>query len=383
MERVIEKMFARCFTDKKWKQAIGVALESRRLDKVRDAIESSNDQVEENLGYTFTIAQDIVKSKKFRTDVLRILVLIYQKKIDSGDFDHYKIAKCQFYLNMPESTAAMLEKLCKIQVGNAYLDAYQIAFDICDKENQTYQREILELITKTMANYEGEDDDIRNTRERLNQLVTILKGEIRDRLYLQFLKKNNYMDPQLIVTIKKAIGPKSSILHGATIWANGMMNAYTTNDTFLNDNLSWVAQATNWNRFNATASLGIIHGGNKKDAEKVLEPYFSGAASAEQRHSPYTTAGAYFAYGLIHQNQYSPELVKYFLDGYSNSAQNEAVQHGVSLGLGLVGMATQNQDIFNELKQVLYKNADSAIIGEAAAYGMGLVMVGAADQESI
>ena len=161
------------------------------------------------------------------------------------------------------------------------------------------------------------------------------------------------------------------------------MNAYTTNDTFLKDNLAWVGQATNWNRFNATASLGLIHGGNKKDALTILNPYFSGAASAEQQNSPYTTAGAYFAYGLIHQNQYSQELVNYFLDGYRNSGQNEAVQHGVSLGLGLVGMATKNQDIFNELKQVLYNNADSAIIGEAAAYGMGLVMVGAADQESI
>lgn len=100
------------------------------------------------MGYTFTIAQDIVKSKKFRTDVLRILVMIYQRKIDSGDFDHYKIAKCQFYLNMPESTATMLEKLAKIQEGNSYLDAYQIAFDICDKENQSYQKEVLDLITK-------------------------------------------------------------------------------------------------------------------------------------------------------------------------------------------------------------------------------------------
>ena len=57
--------------------------------------------------------------------------------------------------------------------------------------------------------------------------------------------------------------------------------------------------------------------------------------------------------------------------------------HGVSLGLGLVGMATKNPEIFNELKQTLYNNADSAIIGEAAAYGMGLVMIGASDQESI
>ena len=56
MELVIEKMFARCFADKSYKQAIGIALESRRLDKVQEAIEQSNDQVEKMLGYTFTIA---------------------------------------------------------------------------------------------------------------------------------------------------------------------------------------------------------------------------------------------------------------------------------------------------------------------------------------
>lgn len=86
---------------------------------------------------------------------------------------------------------------------------------------------------------------------------------------------------QLIVGIKKAIGPKSSILHGATVWSNAMMNAYTTNDTFLQDNIQWVGQASNWNRFNATASLGLIHSGNKKDALQLLNPYFTGAASPE------------------------------------------------------------------------------------------------------
>jgi hypothetical protein len=79
------------------------------------------------------------------------------------------------------------------------------------------------------------------------------------------------------------------------------MNAYTTNDSFLNDNITWVAQATNWNRFNAIASLGIIHSGNKKEALKILNPYFTGSAVPnDQTSSPYTTAGAYFAYGLIH-----------------------------------------------------------------------------------
>lgn len=55
----------------------------------------------------------------------------------------------------------------------------------------------------------------------------------------------------------------------------------------------------------------------------------------------------------------------------------------MSLGLGLVAMATNNTEVYDELKENLYNNADSAIIGEAAGYGMGLVMIGAADQESI
>lgn len=98
MEIVIDKMFHRCFKDKKFTQAIGIALEARRLDKVKESIELSGSDMEDNLGYTFTIAQDILKNKDFRTDVLKLLLWIYQNKAESENFDHYKIAKCQFYL---------------------------------------------------------------------------------------------------------------------------------------------------------------------------------------------------------------------------------------------------------------------------------------------
>jgi len=57
--------------------------------------------------------------------------------------------------------------------------------------------------------------------------------------------------------------------------------------------------------------------------------------------------------------------------------------HGVSLGLGLVGMATKEENIYNQLKDTLFSNADSAIIGEAAAYSMGLVMTGSANEAAI
>jgi 26S proteasome regulatory subunit N2 len=46
-------------------------------------------------------------------------------------------------------------------------------------------------------------------------------------------------------------------------------------------------------------------------------------------------------------------------------------------------MATNNQQIYEDLRDVLFNNADSAIIGEAAAYAMGLVMLGSANEDAI
>lgn len=46
-------------------------------------------------------------------------------------------------------------------------------------------------------------------------------------------------------------------------------------------------------------------------------------------------------------------------------------------------MATNNETIYDELKNALFNNADSAIIGEAAGYGMGLVMLGSANEGAI
>ena len=121
MEAVINKMFDRCFFDNQYNQAIGIALESRRLDKLRESIERSG-EIEDKLSYSFTIAQKIIKSKDFRSEVLRLLLAIYENK-QGGRFDYFKICKCQFFLNTPESTAILLERL--ISTDN---DDFLIAF---------------------------------------------------------------------------------------------------------------------------------------------------------------------------------------------------------------------------------------------------------------
>ncbi len=46
-------------------------------------------------------------------------------------------------------------------------------------------------------------------------------------------------------------------------------------------------------------------------------------------------------------------------------------------------MATKDPTLYDQLKNTLYNNADKAVIGEAAAVGMGLVMIGSADEDAI
>jgi len=122
----------------------------------------------------------------------------------------------------------------------------------------------------------------------------------------------------------------------------------------------------------------MIHMGNEKEAEDILSPYINGTGPQS---SPFSTSGAYYAYGLINANRYSNEKFLYLQNGFRNSGNNENIQHGVCLGLGLVSMATSNDEVYKEFKNVLY--SDSAVAGEAAALGMGLVRLGTAHEDSI
>jgi 26S proteasome regulatory subunit N2 len=80
-------MFARCFAEGEYKQALGVALESRRLDKIREAIDSSG-SVPEMLTYGFEVCKSLVTSRDFRHTVcfcfpfLLLLFLFLIKNID-------------------------------------------------------------------------------------------------------------------------------------------------------------------------------------------------------------------------------------------------------------------------------------------------------------
>ena len=375
MEAILNRKFEQCYAENKFKQAVGIGLETKRIDVVRDSIERSKNP-ENMLGYAFTLAIETIKSKDFREAILNMIMEVYESREDGNDYDYYKIAKCQFHLNRPDLTSKLLMKLLTSTKDDEYLIAYQIAFDVVEKEIQSFNLSVIQQINAaaTAANLVNDPKFVK--------LLTILKGQINERLYLQFLKKNNHTDMLLINQVRDSLGKqKKSILHMATIWMNGMMNSYTTNDAFLRDNLAWAESAINWNRFMAISSLGMIHVGNKSNADELLTPYFAGGAGPNN--SPYCTAGAYYAYGLINANNFNADTNDFFTKGYQNANQNKAIQHGVSLGLGLVAMATKDNDVYEQLKNTLYSQADCATTGEAAAYSMGMVMRGSADERCI
>ena len=361
LEDVVNRTFERCFTDKTFNHAIGIAIESRRLDIVKRAIVESG-SLSEKLNYTYQIAQRTIVLKDYRKEILKTLVDIYQTS--AADSNYFNLSQCQFFLDEPEATALLLSSL--LQSDDGALTAYQIGFDLVESQNQAF-------LNTVNGALKCED------YKKVDQLSKILKNEISYKHTLQFLKKNNHTDMLLLKRLQTEVGEKNSITHGALVWANGIMNAATTNDSFLRDNLDWVAKAINWGRFTATSSIGVIHMGNKAKADEVLQPYISG--QQDQKSIPFQTGGAYYAYGLIHANQYSKESVEYLTNGFKTGGNDEIIQHGLSLGLGLVSMATGDNAVFSELQNVLF--SDSAVAGEAAGLAMGLVKAGTACPESI
>lgn len=83
---------------------------------------------------------------------------------------------------------------------------------------------------------------------------------------------------------------------------------------------------------------------------------------------------------LIHAN-HGEGILKYLCNALRNSANNETIQHGACLGLGLAGMATGNEELYEDLRVVLF--SDNAVAGEAAGLAMGLVMLGTASEKAI
>ncbi|CAL0312393.1 unnamed protein product [Lupinus luteus] len=402
LEAIVERMLDKCIIDGKYHQAMGIAIECRRLDKLEEAITKS-DNVKGTLSYCIDVSHSFVNLREYRQEVLRLLVKVFQE-LHSPDY--LSICQCLMFLDEPKGVANILEKLLHSESKDDALLAFQIAFDLVENEHQAFLLNVRDRLTspKSQPSESAQPkpsdadstqsasgaDDVQMTdgdsasvvtvpedpseityAERLNKIKGILSGETSIQLTLQFLYSHNKSDLLILKTIKQSVEMRNSVCHSATIYANAIMHAGTTVDTFLRENLDWLSRATNWAKFSATAGLGVIHRGHLQQGRSLMAPYLP-QGGAGGGGSPYSEGGALYALGLIHANH--GEGIKQFLRDSLRSTTVEVIQHGACLGLGLASLGTADEEVYDEIKNVLY--TDSAVAGEAAGISMGLLMVG-------
>jgi len=430
LEKIVDKMFERCFADGELFQALGLSIETKRLDKLEETIMKSSN-VTEMCNYCFQLAQNVVSIREFRHEIFKSLLNVYRK---TQSKDYVAIAQCLLLTADPVSLSQMLIELLSTNPTDrqnyqeSLLSAYQIGFDMCDRAPQYFITTIINAINSkasltetkgtgtsasTVTNKEAtatststsSDNDVGQVsaetsldetfRSNCKKLISVLTGEVTIQLHVDFLLRRNKTDLSLLKNIKDSFD-KNSIYHSATITANAFMHAGTTDDGFLRKNLDWLGQASNWAKFSATASLGVIHKGKIKDSMEILKAYLpespltsstgatttsSSGTSSRNRSAGggggvYSEGGSLYALGLIHSSQ-AGEAKEFLHRIVKNPSQDEVVQHGACLGLGLASLASGDEEIYESLKAILY--LDNAVSGEAAAMAIGMCMLASKD----
>lgn len=412
LEAIVNRMIQRCLDDGQYRQALGIAVETRRMDIIEAAITRAGDDIHSMLGYAYQVTLSLIQNRAFRNEVLRCLVKLY-RSLDVPDY--VNVCQCLIFLEDPLSVAEILDKLTT-SFPLEVLMGYQIAFDLYESATQQFLTQVLQALRstapipsalsstykpqgtsensaeKTAESEEGkksEEIDEKPANERtlesltatekihqqnIEKLIQILSGEVSIDLQLQFLIRSNHADLQILRASKEAV--RISICHTATVIANAFMHSGTTSDQFLRDNLDWLARATNWAKLTATASLGVIHRGHESNSLALMQSYLPKENGPS---SGYSEGGGLYALGLIHAN-HGANIIEYLLNQLKD-AQNENVRHGGCLGLGLAAMGTHRQDVYEQLKFNLYQ--DDAVTGEAAGIAMGTVMLGSNSETAI
>lgn len=421
LTRVIESLFENCFQEKRYRQVVGISLEARNLDILRRVIKrAAEDERKENgeatrkgeelMDYVLEICMSVVQERGLRNEILK-LILELLNEIPSPDY--FAIAKCVVYLDQHSMASSILRQLVEKGDARSLAVAYQISFDLYDNSTQEFLQKVREELAELLPTEEATSDPNAQDAEKMEEdtegkvedqlqqelqdsagapapahssklskpeqqeavksIRDILDGLTSIHLNIEFLHKSNRVDHSILTKVKDSLEARYSIYHTAVTLCAGFMHAKTTTDSFFRQNLEWLGKAVNWSKFTATAVFGVIHQGNINQAQRLLSPYLpKGSGVGGSHDSPYSQGGSLYAYGLLCANHKGKAVD--FLREKFKEATEEVVQHGGALGLGVAGMASGDESVFEDLRNVLW--ADSAINGEAVGLAMGLVMLG-------
>ncbi|KAK4530068.1 hypothetical protein CCYA_CCYA03G0925 [Cyanidiococcus yangmingshanensis] len=393
LETVINRIIWSCISAGEYNEALGIALESMRLDALSAVLEAAttNGQMTTLLEYAITCCQELLTKRKHRESILRHLVE-WQRQLPVDQVDATMLCRCLVLLRDAQSIAHVLETQMK---QHNELLAYQIAFDLWDHDERVLVAQVRAAITPAAeATTNSLHPDERQIPSDWSTLNLILSGCAPSELYLDFLRRRSCFDKRLLKSLLHRVIAPLSLAQSAILFAYGIGFAGTADDTFLRENVEWLARTSNWTKFSATASLGVVHMRNAEQALALLAPYIS-SHQGSSTGSAYSEGGALYALGLIAASGIEASRIaeyrRYLLEILRNAGTNEVIQHGACLGLGLCALgdgerddgsrSPSENDVFQELRNVLYM--DSALSGEAAALGMGMLLLGSGDESAI
>jgi len=380
MESIVNRMFQRCVADASFEQAIGIAIECRRLDQVSEIVAAASEKTS-LLKYCMRASQTIVTNQSFRTALFRAIIPLFEAQPQP---DYLSICICLMALDDARAVSSVLAKLLPATVDpNEELLAYQIAFEMAGDEIQHFLHSVIEGLPPA-ADFSAGPSDMA---KRLLKLKYILSGEAATAQYLDFLCRANHADSLILTNVKNVVPQKHAVLHQAIVLADAIMRAGTTVNSFMEDNKDWVKRSfSNWSKFSVVGCIGVIFKGSIKNSRAFLSKVLP-APLGESQSSPntlYQDAGAYYALGLVHAGLGGP-AVQQLVDALAHQGEGLAdkfvVKHGICLGLGLASIATQNDEVYEALKGCLFE--DNAVAGEAAGLSMGLVLLGSGRVEAI
>ena len=173
LQGVVRRIFESCYASGDYRQVVGIAIEARNLEVLREAIleaaqagkgkkavsPNRAQKGEELMDYVLDICMNVVQERGLRNDILRLILDLLN---DIPNPDYFSIAKCVVYLGQHSMASNMLKHLVDRGDGKSLAIAYQISFDLYDNGSQEFLAKVMDELPETDAEEKKEDESMAN-----------------------------------------------------------------------------------------------------------------------------------------------------------------------------------------------------------------------------
>lgn len=401
LNSVVDELFKTCVARGSFKEAIGIAFEARSIDKISLTLEKAASASGDSLAkYCLNEVLSRTYDDTFKGEVVACLAEFFE---NSDNTDLNSLFKALHELRNHEKFATLLKKLFSSSNRADALLAVQVAFDI----NTVADKSFLKFV------YD-------NLKSENNMLSHIFKSNTSKQIFTDFLNKKSQADIACFKVIKESCN--NAVLRNAGLCAYAFMNAGTGINTYLTtkDGKDFLKPSNNWSRFSAAAAYGVVYKGTE-DSKRVQSFLPKVDLSQNSAAGPFSDGGGLYALGLVNTGAGASKHLDYLatvlqdaidlklgdapdegMSGFKLKAWEPLIS-GACLGAGLVGFgrgdgllsarvavddyvtsiesntklripAERMNNVLEQLLRVV--DLDEAVASEAAAWSIGLLMVG-------